>query len=123
MNQNDVKSVNMYKRWILFFWGSWKYERNGSRAKLTWRPSGITYFARDPLRSYFHEPQENEIYFLNELIEQITWPSDAIGKQIWQIVRLFHGCEVLIEKSARGSLFAKQWSPGTDFSIHTKQPW
>ena len=24
------------------------------------------YFARDPLRSYFHEPQKNEIYFLNE---------------------------------------------------------
>ena len=22
-------------------------------------------FARDPLRSYFHEPQKNEIYFLN----------------------------------------------------------
>ena len=26
---------------------------------------GVTYFARDPLRSYFHEPQKNEIYFLN----------------------------------------------------------
>ena len=24
-----------------------------------------TYFARDPLRSYFHEPQKNGIYFLN----------------------------------------------------------
>ena len=42
-----------------------EYERNGSRAKLTWRPLGVTYFARDPLRSYFHEPQKNEIYFLN----------------------------------------------------------
>ena len=48
------------------FWGSWKYERNGSPAKLTWRPKGVTYFSRDPLRSYFHEPQKNEIYFLNE---------------------------------------------------------
>ena len=27
-------------RWISFFWGSWKYKRNGSRVKLTWRPSG-----------------------------------------------------------------------------------
>ena len=26
-----------------------------------WRP-----FARAPLRSYFHDPQKNEIYFLNE---------------------------------------------------------
>ena len=26
---------------------------------------GITYFARDPLRSNFHEPQKNEIYFLS----------------------------------------------------------
>ena len=29
-------------------------------------PSGVTYFARDPLRSYLHEPQKNEIYFLCE---------------------------------------------------------
>ena len=28
------------------------------RAKLLRRPSGVTYFARDPLRSYFHEPQK-----------------------------------------------------------------
>ena len=27
---------------------------------------GVTYFARNPLRSYFHEPQKNEIYFLNK---------------------------------------------------------
>ena len=25
-----------------------------------------TYFARDPLRSYFDEPQKNEIYFLSD---------------------------------------------------------
>ena len=40
-----------------------------------WRPkgvtltlhgtSGVTYFARDPLRSYFHEPQKNEIHLLH----------------------------------------------------------
>ena len=28
---------------------------------------GVTYFARDPLRSYFDEPQKNEIHFLNVL--------------------------------------------------------
>ena len=55
MNKNDVKTQCKYKRWISFFRGSWKYERNESLAKLT-------YF--DPLRSYFHEPQKNEIYFL-----------------------------------------------------------
>ena len=65
MVKNDVKTKYKYKRWISFFWDSRKYERNGSRAKLTWRPSGITYFARDPLRPYFQEPQKNEIYFLN----------------------------------------------------------
>ena len=68
MNKNDVKTKRKYKRWISFFWGSWKYKRNGSRAKLTWRPLGITYFARDLLRSYFHELQKNKIYFLNNLI-------------------------------------------------------
>ena len=28
-----------------------------------WR-EGVTYFARDPLRSYFPEPQKNEIHLL-----------------------------------------------------------
>ena len=53
-----------YKGWISFFWSSWKYERTRSGANLTWRPSGFTYFACDALRSYFHQPQKNEIYFL-----------------------------------------------------------
>ena len=32
----------------------------------------LEYFARDPLRLYFHEPQKNEIYFLNvaELLDR-----------------------------------------------------
>ena len=64
MNKNDVKTKCKYKRLISFFWGSSKYERNGSRAKLTWHPSGVTYFARDPLCSYVYEPHKNEIYFL-----------------------------------------------------------
>ena len=64
MNKNDVKTKCKYKRWISFSWGSSKYERNGSRAQLTWRPSGVTYFACVPLRSYFYEHQKNEIYFL-----------------------------------------------------------
>ena len=32
-----VVQVDFPARWISFFWDSWKYERNGSRAKLTWR--------------------------------------------------------------------------------------
>ena len=44
----------------------WTQRVTGSHAKLTWRYSGVSYFARDPLRSYFHEPQKiNKIYFLN----------------------------------------------------------
>ena len=66
---------------FIFFWGSWKYKRNGSSAKLTWRPSGITYFARDPLRLYFHEPQKNEIYFLNKHFKQ-TLPKRPVENDI-----------------------------------------
>ena len=33
----------------------------------TMGPKGITYFAYDPLHSFFDEAQKNEIYFLNEL--------------------------------------------------------
>ena len=40
-----------------------KYERNGLQAKWT----VVTYFARDPMRSYFDECQKNEIYFLNNI--------------------------------------------------------
>ena len=29
MNKNDVKTKFKYKRWISFFWGSFKFERNG----------------------------------------------------------------------------------------------
>ena len=44
MNKNHVKTnfKFKYKRWIC-----------------------VTYFARDALRSYFYDPQKNEIYFLN----------------------------------------------------------
>ena len=62
---NGCKTNCKYKRWISFFWGSSKYKRNLSRAKFTWRPLGVTYFAHDPSSSYFDEPQENEKYFLN----------------------------------------------------------
>ena len=63
--QKNIKTKRKDKKWLSFFWGSTKYEHNGSPAKCTWRPSGTTYFARDPLCSYFVEPQKNEIYFLN----------------------------------------------------------
>ena len=36
----------------------------GPRAKLKWSRSGVTFFVRDPLRSYFDEPKKNEIQFL-----------------------------------------------------------
>ena len=49
-----------------------------------------------------------------------------------EIIRIFHGCEVWIEKSLQESLFgrhhkalpsdAKRLSQGTDFSVRTKQP-
>ena len=60
--------------------GSWNHEYFGSLAKLTWSPSGFTYFARDPKYSWFglhvnfardpkyswfHEPSKNRIHFLN----------------------------------------------------------
>ena len=68
-----------------------KYERNGSRGKLTWRPLGITYFARNPLRSYFHEPQKNEIYFLNV---QNRFSHDMV----LAIIMLMLLCYVIIKK-------------------------
>ena len=42
-------------------WHSSKYERYRSSAKL-----GVTYFARDLLRSYFDELQKMKMYVLNE---------------------------------------------------------
>ena len=56
MHRTVVKNVNIKHEFNFFC----------RLLKLTWRPSGVTYFARDPLRSYFHEPQKNEIYCLNE---------------------------------------------------------
>ena len=68
---------------FLFFLGSWKYERNGSRAKLTWCPNErseslakLTWrlfhlIACDPLLSYFNEPQKNDVYFLNDIERSI----------------------------------------------------
>ena len=60
MNKNDVKPKSKYKRWISFFWGLSKYERNRSRAKFMWSHSGVTYFARDPLPSYFDNNNNND---------------------------------------------------------------
>ena len=31
-------------------------------------PSGVTYFAEDPLRAYCDERQKNKIYFLNDYL-------------------------------------------------------
>ena len=35
---------------------------------------GVSYFARDPLCSYFNEWQKNEIYFLNEYDKKNSLP-------------------------------------------------
>ena len=60
MNKNDVKMKCKYKRCISFFWHSSKYESNGSRAQ-------------DPLCSYFHDCQQNEIYFLIKTWHTYKW--------------------------------------------------
>ena len=41
---------------------------------------GVTYFARDQLRSYFDEPQNNEIYFLNDLPNVVHLGPDLVKK-------------------------------------------
>ena len=84
-------------------WGSSKYERNGSRAKLTWHTSGITYFACDPLRSYFDEPHKNEIYFLPKLGLSEQHLANHLRNK-------FHFSEVHRSMNAVGSLQSK-WHP------------
>ena len=69
MIKKDVKTKCKYKRWIPFFRGSWKYEHNTTGPV---QNLGVTYFACDLLHSYFHEPQKNEIYFLNMFVK-IIW--------------------------------------------------
>ena len=58
MNKNDAETKCKHNRWISFFWHSSKYEPMGPMQKLT-------YFAQDPLHSYFDECPKNGIYFLN----------------------------------------------------------
>ena len=54
LNKNDVKPKD-------------EFHFSEVRGSMNAIGSGVTYFARDPsLRSYFHEPQKNEIYFLND---------------------------------------------------------
>ena len=45
-------------------------QRVPCKVKVT--PLCVTYFAHDLLRSYFHKPQKNEIYFLNEPMHDKT---------------------------------------------------
>ena len=53
-----------------------EYEHNGSHAKLM----GVTYFAPAPFRSYFHDPQKNEIYFLKNLYSRTLISKRKIPK-------------------------------------------
>ena len=65
MNKSDVKTKCKYKRWMSFFWGSWKYESNASHAKLMWRKGHHLLCTWPVAFNYFHEVQKNKIYFLN----------------------------------------------------------
>ena len=67
-DKKDLKTKYKYKKWISFFWGSWKYERNGSRLKLTWRPSGnfLLHVTRCVHTSM--NLTKNEIYFLTNFM-------------------------------------------------------
>ena len=44
-----------------------------------------TYLARDPLRSYFHELQKNEIYFLNG---GDSVNNESTGQVVYQIIAI-----------------------------------
>ena len=58
------QSTMSFKKWISFFWDSLKYEPNGSRAKYVTPEGRNVNVARDPLRSYFDEPQKKWNSFL-----------------------------------------------------------
>ena len=65
MNKNDVKTKCKYKMNFVFL-RFMEVRKQRVPCKLNVTPLGITYFARDPLCSYFHEPQKNENYLFNE---------------------------------------------------------
>ena len=59
MNKNDVKPKYKYKNELHFPVVHPDVWTHGVLCI-------VTYFARDPLRSYFDEKQENELYYLNK---------------------------------------------------------
>ena len=71
------------KRWLSFFCCSSMYESNRYCAKLMWHALGVTYFARDPLHSYFDEYQKNEIYFLNVPRMANSADPDQTAPSVW----------------------------------------
>ena len=56
------QSINIRDE-LHFFCRSSKYERSGSRAKLTWCPSDVTYFAWVPLYSYWMNNRKMNFIF------------------------------------------------------------
>ena len=50
---------------------------------MQWVPCKVNvtpfYFARSPLRSYFHDPQKNEVYFLNIRYQNYLDKTDLPG--------------------------------------------
>ena len=73
MNFIFLQFMEVWMQWVPRKVNVTPYECNGSHAKLMWRPLGVTYFGLDTLRSYFDEPQKDEIYFLNNYLMNLLY--------------------------------------------------
>ena len=83
--QKQCKSVNI--RDEFHFSDICQNECSGSRAKLMWHPTGVTYFTRDPLHSYFDYCQKNKIYYLIKYFPLsgtwAVWEGRFPGWEVW----------------------------------------
>ena len=59
-----INKCKLKENGFQFFWGSSKYEGNEFRASYRDTHRAVTYFARDPLRSYFNESKKKKRFFL-----------------------------------------------------------
>ena len=113
MNKTDVKTKCKYKRWISFFWGSSKYERNESRANLRKiyflnihmyigsDQMMFSFIVRLPLVSFvvlFHENMDLDIksqlllYFFLSFPHLQDWPSQVLGAVLTSLTVLSCPC-------------------------------
>ena len=61
---------------------------------MQWVPCKV-YFAQDPLRSYVHDPQKNEIYFLTvDVLALLTWvpSSENVSSEVCDRVTFKPAC-------------------------------